>query len=126
MEVGSNRACFLLHTRFFRFFFGNASCLLTLPAYLGSLSFFNSHSFFRILRIESLFCFFRLKSFFRSTPFRKRPPARLCGRSWACVLGSFPFFKFLRFDLNAMAEFFRVGSGIRSGASSELILRSEY
>ena len=78
---GSNRACFVLQLGLSGML--HAYWRLLLFPYLGSLSFFNSHPSNRVS-----FSFFRLKSF-RSSPFRKRPPARLCGRSWACVLVSF-------------------------------------
>ena len=90
-EAGSNWACCLL-----QLFLG------MLRGYLSRLSLLSlsqSTSF-----ESSLFFVFPVKGF-GSSPFRKRPPARLCGRSRACVLYRLQIFS-SRFDLNAMAGYF--------------------
>ena len=75
-----------------------------------SLSFFNSHPSNRVS-----FSWFHLRAF-GSSPFRKRPPARLCGRSRACVLVSFPILQLCVSILMRRWPVSRVGAGIRSCA----------
>ena len=70
-----------------RFFFNLRECFMPTDASFLYLSVFLSLSSIHILWIESFFesLFLALRSF-GSSPFRdKRPPARLCGRSRACV-----------------------------------------
>ena len=90
--------------------------------YLGSLSFFNSHPF---LSPSNRVSFSRLKSFGSSRVqfliadrvHFERARSRITGHSRAGALVSFSIpFSTLRFDLNAMASFSRVDSGIRSCA----------
>ena len=101
-----NRSCFLLQLDFFS---NLRECFMPTDAsflYLSvfSLSFFNSHPLDRFF-FESLFLALRS---FGSSPFRdKRPPARLCGRSRACIYCVVS---------NLFDILLRVGAGIRSCA----------
>ena len=104
-------------------FCASQSILRKLHVYLSGLS--SSLSFLiHILRIESLFLALRVADRFHS----ENAGPLVTGRSRACALVSFPILHFA-FRSNAIAiamASFRVGGGIRSCTSSELILRSEY
>ena len=103
--VGSNRACFVLHTRFFGMLHVYLSRLSS-----NSLSFFNSHPTNRV-------SFSRLKSF-RSSPISFRAPARASMWSFTGVRLSisFPILPLCVSILMRRWPVSRVGGGIRSCA----------
>ena len=97
-------------------------CMMPMPIFLGSHFFSLSLSPIHVLRIESLFS--SIKGF-GSSPFRKRPPARLCVVHGPAFLCSLQFF-FLWVSILMRRWPGWVGDGVRSCVLPKLFVKESW